>query len=111
MEYKLEQQDIEKMDSINLASMVVLNRALGSFRQEAKLCMIELMKRKSAGDAFDFETFIAENSEKYKIKLNLQSFATIKSKISTTLMKSIIDIGSGKSIDVEEAGEEDEDDF
>lgn len=98
-DYKLNKEDIEKMTPVDLASMIVISRILGTFRPEAKACMIELMNRKSRGDTFDFESFIKENYEKYKIKLNLQSFTSIKSKISTSIMESLINIDADSIID------------
>ena len=46
--------------SETLAAIIVANRVLGSFKDEARLAMIELMKRKKEGDLFDFNKFIED---------------------------------------------------
>jgi len=109
MEQILSNEQIQNMTSLNLASMVIIHRSLGAYKEEAKLCMIELMKRKAAGDEFDFEKYIKENESKYKVKPVIQSFASIKSQMSTAMMKTIIDIKAGK-IDNTNNEEDDDDD-
>lgn len=105
----LTQEDISKMNTMNLASFVVIHKVLGSFRDEAMLCMIELMNRKEAGDTFDFENFIDQEYKKHQIKLNLESFATTKYRLSKTIMNTILNISNNTEA-VSEPEEDDDDD-
>jgi hypothetical protein len=43
-----------------LVGMVVVFRAFGICKDEARVAMIELMRRKEAGDEFDFEAMIKQ---------------------------------------------------
>lgn len=103
---QLTQTDIEKMSSIDLASMVIIHRALGAYKNEAKLCMIELMKRKAKGDNFDFEGFIKTESQKYQIKLNIPKFADVRAKMSNALIGAVIAMNKDS---IEEKQEDDND--
>lgn len=105
----LNSEQIQNMTSLNLASMVIIHRAMGAYKEDAKLCMIELMKRKAGGDEFDFEKFIKENEGKYKIKPVIQSFASIKSQMSTAMMKTIMDIKTEKIDNIDNDEDEDDD--
>jgi hypothetical protein len=82
-------EELLKTNSENLASMIVIYRVLGIFKEEAKLCMIELMKRKENDDDFDFESFINENVDKHQIKLNIPTSKEIKFNVSREITKVI----------------------
>ena len=85
-------EDIKNMTSINLASMVVIYRILGSYKDEAKMAMIELMQRQATGDAFDFEKFIDEKSIEHAINVNIPSFASVKAKMSNAVFQALLEI-------------------
>jgi len=97
MSSQISEENILKMSSEDLAAMIVIHRALGSYKTEAKLCMIELSKRKINGDPFDYETFIKENSEKYKININLISYSSMKTRISKSVIETLMEVGSTKT--------------
>lgn len=50
--------------SKNLAAYVVVYRSLGMNKDIAIACMEELLKRKEAGDDYDFESYIDEEVAK-----------------------------------------------
>ena len=74
-------EKILKQESEMLATHVVVNRVLGSFREEAKLAMIELMRRRMQGDEFDFESFIAKETDETCISLQTPSLHELKKEI------------------------------
>lgn len=53
---------LDQYSSAKLAEMIVAHRYLGISETICVAAMQELGKRRAAGDDFDFETFIAENS-------------------------------------------------
>jgi len=50
----------DERSSEALAAIIVAHRALGAFKEESRSAMIELMKRKKAGDDFDFDGYITK---------------------------------------------------
>ena len=116
MQFTQEQlQELLKTNSQNIASLIVINRILGGFKEETKYCMVELMKRKMSGDTFDFETFIKENLEKYNIKINIPDFKSMKFEmskmISDTFVSTIMDLNKASDANSKELEGEDEDEF
>lgn len=84
--------DIEKIleqDSKTLATVIIANRVLGSFREEAKKCMIALMKRRQDGDKFEFEKFIEDGVSEYKIEINMNMFDDFKKQMTNYIIKDI----------------------
>jgi hypothetical protein len=79
--------------SESLAAVVVTYRVLGLYKEHARVCMMELMRRKDEDqDPFDFEKFIDEKSkdivvesEKYKINKELNSLLSAVSSIGKVL--------------------------
>jgi len=65
---------MSKSSSESLAAIIISNRVLGLFSEEAKSCMSELMRRREEDqDSFEFEKYIDEqikiienNNEKSK---------------------------------------------
>ena len=55
---------IATSESKNLAAYVVVYRSLGMNKDISIACMEELMKRKAAGDDYDFEAYIDEEVAK-----------------------------------------------
>ncbi len=116
MEKEKFQEFLKTADSQSLANIVLIYRVLGTLKEDAKQCMIELMKRKGSGDTFDFKSFIDENYNKLKINVNLQSPKNIKHKISTNVMEGVIGgfmseaFSMGKSCDGGNCDIDDEDD-
>ena len=92
MDDKITQEEITKMTGQDLAAFVVMHRCLGQFQEEAKMSMIELMRRKVAGDQFDFQAFIEENTKKCAINFNIPSFTATKQKLNKTIINTVIDI-------------------
>ena len=105
-------------DSQSLCSVIIIHRVLNSFKEEAKLCMIELMKRKANGDQFDFETYIDKEAAKYVINVNIPKVNDIKSKISSTItqaffgdnLKNLTNSIVGNELDGLEDDDDDDDD-
>jgi hypothetical protein len=61
----------DKPTSQALAAKVVAYRALGLFKDDARLAMAELARRKDEGDDFDFEKYIEDKlKEVPKSQLN-----------------------------------------
>jgi hypothetical protein len=56
--------DFSKNKSEDLAAQVVLYRSLKINKELSTKCMIELAKRREAGDQFDFESFIEQELNK-----------------------------------------------
>lgn len=116
MQFTQEQlQELLKTDSKNIASLIVINRILGGFKEETKFCMIELMKRKINGDTFDFESFINESLEKYNIKINIPDFKSMKFEmskmISDTFVSTMMDLNKTNNANSAESIDEDDDEF
>lgn len=89
---QFEQKDLEALlqsDSKNLASLVVLYRVLGTFKNEAKLSMKELMRRKVNGDEFDFQSFINEEIKKNPT-INIPDKKDMQYKLSSIVTKTIM---------------------
>lgn len=57
-------EDLKDKQSEGLASIVVVYRTFGLFKDDAKNAMAELMRRKDDGDLFEFENFITDEIEK-----------------------------------------------
>jgi hypothetical protein len=52
---------MSKPTSESLAAIVISNRVLGLYSDEAKACMSELLRRREdEGDAFEFEKYISD---------------------------------------------------
>ena len=84
--------DIEKIleqDSKTLAVVIIANRVLGSFREEAKKCMVVLMKRRQEGDKFEFEKFIEDGVSEYKIKINMNMLDDLKKQMTNYIIKDV----------------------
>jgi hypothetical protein len=103
---ELELKELLSKDSKTLAIVVVSNRVLGCYKSESKQCMIELMKRRSSGEVFEFENFIKENVQNYKINLNIPNVKEIKQKFVSSVISGIIQ-GSLFNDDGKEGEEED----
>lgn len=56
--------DIHKSTNVKLCDIIVSSRYLGILQDTAVLCMEELAIRRSNGDEFDYETYIAEITKK-----------------------------------------------
>lgn len=64
---------IAQFSNKKLCEIVIVNRYLGSMKNEAIQCMQELAKRRVAGDTFDYETFIETEVKKLpEFKFNLK---------------------------------------
>lgn len=55
--------NIQDKTSKALASTIVAFRVFGTFKEEAKEAMIELDRRQTQGDSFDYENYISEQLE------------------------------------------------
>lgn len=109
MKIKLSKEEIDcivKDDSKSLAARVVVFRMLNSFREEAKVAMAELMKRRQLGEIFDFETFIETQVKENSIDLKIPSFNNLKRNF---MEKSIYNLMSG-IINEKDNNEDDDDD-
>lgn len=74
--------------SETLASIIVAYRSLGLFKDQAREAMIELYKRKSSGDTFDYDGYIKDKLKGIpKTELNQEAMA---------FMNSIIGLGNIK---------------
>jgi len=83
-------QKILKQDSQMLATHVVVNRVLGSFREEAKLAMAELMRRRiKENENFDFENFIINETNETKISLKTPNFQQMKKEIFGNIIQQL----------------------
>ena len=101
-------QRILKQDSEMLATHVVVNRILGSFREEAKLAMIELMRRRMQDkEEFAFEKFIKEEVEATNIDLKTPSVQEIKREIIGSIVGQLF-ANKQPDIDDEEDNEDNE---
>jgi len=75
-------KQILQQDSKMLATHIVVNRILGSFREEAKLAMAELMRRRMQNkDDFKFEEFIKNEVQNTNIDLKMPTVQEIKKEI------------------------------
>ncbi|HUU87005.1 MAG TPA: hypothetical protein VMX17_04540 [Candidatus Glassbacteria bacterium] len=107
-------EKILKQDSEMLATHVVANRILGSFREEAKLAMTELMRRRMQDkDKFAFEEFIREEVKSTNIDLKLPSVQEIKREIIGSIVGQLFSnkqphIVEDISEDIPEDGPEDQ---
>jgi len=91
---KYTEEDIKAMKPEDLAAIVVIYRVLGNFKEDAKLAMIELMRRNGAGDAFDFDKFIELNAARCKINLSMPSFASMKNTISSSIFQTLLGVNA-----------------
>lgn len=105
-----ELKELLNKDSQSLATMIVINRTLGSYKKESKFCMIELMKRRSLGEDFQFENFIKENTQSHKINFNIPNVKSIKQEFVSSIIKEVIK-GNLFSSSPEENNENDIDDL
>lgn len=79
--------------SESLAAIIVANRVLGLYSDEAKYCMSELLRRREdEGDSFEFEKFIDE-------KISLIEASNEESRKGNVLMTVLSSLSSvGKSV-------------
>jgi len=85
-------EDINKLlknDSKALAVTIIAYRILGLYKEEAKFCMMELMRRKQKGDIFDFESFIKDGVKEYKIDINIDHLNDLKKEITNSIAEDI----------------------
>jgi hypothetical protein len=74
-----EKTDIFANDSESLAAIVVVYRMLNTMKEEAKLAMWELMRRRAEQkEDFDFESFIEKNLSENRIDFKLPNFNELK---------------------------------
>lgn len=76
--------NIPTADSKDLAAHIVLYRVFGMEKEFAKLCMIELCKRREGGDVFEYETFIDEEIAKIPLPVPNKT-ASIISNITSSI--------------------------
>ena len=110
MKINLPKEEIElitKDDSETLAARIVMFRMLNSFREEAKVAMIELMKRKQSGDSFDFEAFIENTIKENSIDLKMPTFNNLKRNF---MEKSIYNFMKGIVNENDESPDDDDED-
>lgn len=103
---KKEIESIIKDNSESLAARVVVFRMLGSFKEEAKVAMAELMRRKQSGDNFDFENFIENQVKENSIDLKIPSFNNLKRNF---MERSIYNLMNGIINEPEDKDEDDDD--
>lgn len=100
---KVDIETILKSSTENIATFIAANKMFNTFKQETKLCMIELMKRKAAGDEFDFQKHIDNIIKSNNINLNLKPYASVKQQISSIVTDAMLNVNRG---DIEEEEEE-----
>jgi len=110
---KINIKAILKGDTKNIAAFIIAYRVLGCWKEEAKMCMIELAKRKAEGDTFDFETYILEGVKNYQFKINLNEVINTKNKFKGMLSQSILGVmvgikGVGKTTALIDDAEDDD---
>ena len=86
----LEYEELLKQDSKALAVTIVANRVLGSYREEAKKCMLILMQRRFAGDKFEFERFIEDAAKEYKIEVKMDFLDDLKTQITNSIAGELV---------------------
>lgn len=59
MDLELIRKNLPDYSNEKLCDMIVCDRYFGFEQKISSICMEELAKRRQAGDAFDFETYIA----------------------------------------------------
>jgi hypothetical protein len=69
-----ESKEYKEFSSEALAAVVVAYRALGICKDDARNAMIELARRKEAGDTFDVEAFVQERLVEVPKTPQLQSW-------------------------------------
>ena len=76
-----ENKDIDNIPSFTsekLADIIVLNRYLGLYDDLAAEAMEELVKRREAGETFEYEAYINENLKNLpKIELKMPQFNSL----------------------------------
>jgi len=88
----MNREDIKKLlqnDSKALAVTIIAYRILGLYKEEAKFCMMELMRRKQNGDTFQFEKFIKDGVDEYKIDVNMDLMGDLKKELTNSIAKDI----------------------
>lgn len=86
----LTKEELLQKDSKTLATIIIVNRVLGSYRNEAKVSMMILMQRRNDGDKFQFEKFIVDGAKEYKIDINLNLLDDLKQQIFASLANDIV---------------------
>lgn len=90
MEFTAEQlENLLKSDTKNIASLIVLYKTFGMFKDEAKLCMQELANR-NPNESFDFQTFIKEECSKIKLPEQSKSINDYKFEFGKVVADMII---------------------
>lgn len=84
-----ENKKIIENDSKALAVTIIAYRVLGLYKEEAKLCMMELMRRRKLGEKFEFERFIKDGVKEYKIDINMDLLDDFKKEITESIAKDI----------------------
>lgn len=79
--------------SPTLAAHVVLYKSLGLFKSSAMICMSELIRRRSLGEVFDFESFIDLELNKIP-KVQPIDFTAINALINVKQISGFISKGS-----------------
>lgn len=71
-------EKIPTHSSTKLCEMIVCDRYFGCYAEVAVACMEELAKRRTAGDNFDFESYIEKSyNELPKLEINLPNLADV----------------------------------
>jgi len=90
-EHQKKDFDVSNKNSEALASVVVIHRVLGSYKNESKICMIELMKRRQCGEDFNFEEFIGTKVEEYQFTINTNPVFEMKNMLSKNIAASMVE--------------------
>jgi hypothetical protein len=94
MKVNLTQEEIDsilKQDSEMLAVRVATHRVIGSFPEEAKVAMYELMRRRIVDkSAFNFEAVIEEIAKESKIDLKVPKLQDFKRTFFNELIQAMV---------------------
>lgn len=94
-----ELKEILQKDSKTLCAIIIANRTLGCYKKEHKQCMIELMKRRAAGDGFKFEDYIKEAVSKNKINLNIPNIKQMKQQVFSSIIENVLNNNFGGTVE------------
>ena len=101
--------DVKKMlagDSEFLCTVIAIYRMLAINKDEAILCMVELMKRQQRGDEFDYEKCIDKTIEEHEFKYKPPKFDDLKKQIIQMSISNMI--SNAKQDDEEEINTDNE---
>lgn len=77
------QNSLPEISSIKLCEIIISHRYLGLYQELSILCMEELIKRRSSGDNFDFESYIDDMSKDLpEVNISFSDFNNILQQIS-----------------------------